>query len=142
MITDVSKKPILELVKNLEKNWNAHDVKAHVRPFADDAEFTTVFGHVKHGKKTIEEGFELVFSTVFKNSEIRVTDTSINFVRPDVASVHIKWNMTGATLSDGTPWKDRKGLLTWIVVNQNERWEILIAHNSELAEIPPGFNPR
>jgi len=133
------KKEVLRLVEKMQKSWNGHDAKAYAESFAEDAEFTTVFGNVNRGRKTIEEGHALVFSKLFKNSALTITETSVRFVKPDIVSVDIKWKMTGATQPDGTPWKERKGLLTWVVVYQNEKWEIVVAHNSELIEPLPGL---
>jgi uncharacterized protein (TIGR02246 family) len=132
-------KEILQLVEKMQKSWSEHDAKAYADSFAEDATFTTVFGNINEGKKLIEEGHALVFSKLFKNSSLTVTDTSVRFIKPNVASVHIRWKMKGATQPDGTPWKERKGLLDWIVVSQNQRWEIVVAHNSELSDPLPGL---
>jgi uncharacterized protein (TIGR02246 family) len=141
MVTHIElpEEEILQLVEKLQKSWNARDAKAYAKSFAEDAEFTTVFGNVNRGRKIIEEGHALVFSRLFKNSSLSITGTSIRFIKSDVASVHIRWKMTGATQPDGSPWKERKGLLAWIVVFQNRRWEIVIANNSELADPLPGL---
>jgi uncharacterized protein (TIGR02246 family) len=133
------KKDILQLVEKMQNSWREHDAKAYASSFSEDATFTTVFGNINEGRQAIEEGHALVFSRLFKQSTLTITDTSVRFIRPGVASVQIRWKMTGATHPDGTPWKDRKGLMDWIVVNQNHRWEVVVAHNSELAEPAPGF---
>jgi uncharacterized protein (TIGR02246 family) len=133
------KKEILQLVERLRQSWNQHDAGAYASSFAEDAEFTTVFGNVNRGRKTIEEGHTYVFSKLFKNSFLTITETSIRFIKSNVASVHIRWKMAGATQPDGTAWKERKGLLAWIVVYQNESWEIVVAHNCELIDPLPGL---
>ena len=133
------KAEVLQLVDEMQKSWNAHDAKAYTESFAEDAEFTTVFGNVNRGKKTIEEGHAFVFTRMFKNSRVTIRDTAVRFIKPGVVSVHIRWSMTGATQPDGTPWKERKGILAWIVVNQNQRWEIVEAINSETLEPLPGL---
>jgi uncharacterized protein (TIGR02246 family) len=133
----VSKKQaIQQLVTSLEKSWNLHDARMYAEPFAEDAEFTTVFGHVNIGRKIIEEGHALVFSTIFKNSSITITGTRMRFIKPDVVSVALRWEMNGARLRDENLSMTRKGLLNWILVYQNERWEIVVAHNAELPETP------
>jgi uncharacterized protein (TIGR02246 family) len=138
MITDLisKEKAIRQLVENLEKSWNAHDAKMYSETFATDAEFTTVFGQVSHGRKAIEEGHARVLSSVFKNSSISITETRIRFIKPDVASVAMKWIMQGANLWNENFSRERKGLLTWTLIYQNERWEIVLAHNAELPEVP------
>jgi uncharacterized protein (TIGR02246 family) len=135
------KREVLQLVERMQKSWNERNAKAYAESFAEDAEFTTVFGNVNRGRKTIEEGHMLVFAKLFKNSSLFITGTSVRFIKPDVVSLHLRWEMKGATQPDGTPWKERKGLMTWIVVYQNRRWEIVVAHNSELVDPLPGLGP-
>ncbi|MGZ3940234.1 MAG: SgcJ/EcaC family oxidoreductase [Flavisolibacter sp.] len=133
------KKEILQLVERMQESWNRRDARAFAKSFAEDAEFTTVFGTVDKGRTAIEKGHALVFSRLFKNSILTLTGTSIRFIKPSVVSVDIRWKMTGATQPDGTPWKERKGLLTWIVVYQNQRWEIVVSHNIEPLEFLSGL---
>jgi len=138
MVTDLisEEKAIRQLIEKLEKSWNAHDAKTYAESFASDAEFTTVFGQVSRGRKAIEEGHARVLSSVFKNSSIRITETRIRFIKPDVVSVAMKWIMQGANLWDENFSRERRGLLTWTLIYQNERWEIVLAHNAELPELP------
>jgi hypothetical protein len=49
--------------------------------------------------------------------------------------VDIRWEMTGAIETDGTPIPIRKGLLNWVVTLRGERWLITVMHNQE-------FTPR
>src|SRR5690349_1415839 len=116
MVTNtVSKKEVIQqLVNNLEKSWNRHDAKTYAQAFAEDGDFTTVFGQVKSGRKTIEEGHAMVFSTVFKNASIIITETKIRFIKPDIASVDTWWEMNGANLWDENVSRKRKGLLNWL----------------------------
>jgi uncharacterized protein (TIGR02246 family) len=137
--TAQDKKEILQLVEWMQESWNRRDARAFAKSFAEDAEFTTVFGTVDKGRRAIEKGHALVFSRLFKDSSLTITETSMRFIKPNVVSVDTRWKMTGATQPDGTPWKERKGLLTWIVAYQNQRWEIVVSHNMELREFLPGL---
>jgi uncharacterized protein (TIGR02246 family) len=137
--SEQNKKDILQLVEKMQKSWHQHDAKAYAESFAEDATFTTVFGNINEGRKAIEEGHALVFSKLFKQSTLIISDTSVRFIKPGIASVHIRWKMTGATYPDGSLWKERKGIMDWIVVNQNKRWEVVVAHNSELPDPVPGL---
>jgi uncharacterized protein (TIGR02246 family) len=137
--TESRKREVVQLVERMQKSWNNHDAKAYADSFAEDAEFTTVFGNVNRGRKTIEEGHAVVFEKLFKNSSLTIIDISVRPVKPDVVSAHIRWKMTDATQPDGGSWKERKGLMTCIAVYQNERWEIVVAHNCEFVEPLPGL---
>jgi hypothetical protein len=57
-------------------------------------------------------------------------------LRPDVASVDIRWQQDGAIGPDGAPWGTRKGILSWIAVRDRQSWLIEVWHNMELPKIP------
>ena len=123
---------IKKLVDSFVDAWNQHDVHAFAATFAEDADFTNVVGAGAHGRAAVEEFHAPVFTTVFKNSHLTVNNVQIRFLTPDVASVDVHWEMTGAVGSDGIPIPLRQGLLNWIVTRQEGRWLILIMHNQNL----------
>lgn len=125
-------KAIDDLVRALEAAWNRHDAHAFAEAFAEDADFTNVFGMVQKGRAGIEAGHAPVFKTMFKDSRLTVTETRVRLIRPDVAAVDVKWAMTGARDPHGNPWPDRAGLLNWIVTRHGERWLIDVSHNMDL----------
>ncbi len=69
--------------------------------------------------------------TFLKDAHRTDTVKSIRFLTPEIASVDIDWQMTGAKTRDGQDAPNRKGLLTWIVTKQhNGQWMITIYHES------------
>lgn len=125
-------KTIEDLVRALEAAWNRHDAHAFAEAFAEDADFTNVFGMVQKGRAGIEAGHAPVFKTMFKDSHLTVTETRVRLIRPDVAAVDVKWTMTGARDPHGNPWPERTGLLNWIATRHGERWLIDVSHNMDL----------
>ena len=123
---------IEDLVRTLEAAWNRHDARAFAEAFAEDADFTNVFGMVQKGRAGIEAGHAPVFKTMFKDSRLTVMETRVRLIRPDVAAVDVKWTMTGARDPHGNPWPERIGLLNWIVTRHGERWLIDVSHNMDL----------
>ena len=130
-----SKNEIHRLIKKLEKSWNEHNAEMYSEPFATDADFVSVFGHLNQGRVTIQDNHARIFSTVFKDAQLKVIGSRMKFIKDDVVSVDISWKMTGAKLWDDSRSKERKGLMNWIVVYQNNRWEIIVAHNTEHPEL-------
>ena len=120
------------LVDGFTDAWNHHDAHAFAGTFAEDADFTNVRGAGAHGRAAVEEFHAPVFTTVFKNSQLTANNVQIRFLTPDLASVDIRWEMTGAVGQDGVPIPLRQGLLNWIVARQDGRWLILIMHNQDL----------
>ena len=112
--------------------WNQHDVHAFAAAFAEDADFTNVRGVGAHGRAAVEEFHAPVFATVFKSSHQTAKNIQIRFLAPDLASVDVRWEMTGAVGPDGVPIPVRQGLLNWIVTRREGRWLILIMHNQDL----------
>lgn len=127
-----AEKAIEDLVRGLEAAWNCHDAHAFAAAFAEDAEFTNVFGMVQKGRAGIEAAHASIFNTMFKDSRLTVMETSVRLIRPDVAAVDVKWAMTGARDPHGNPWPERTGLLNWIVTRHGERWLIDVSHNMDL----------
>ena len=120
------------LVRALEAAWNRHDAHAFAAAFAEDAEFTNVFGMVQKGRAGIEAAHAPIFKTMFKDSHLTVTETRVRLIRPDVASVDVKWAMTGARDPHGNPWPERTGLLNWIATRHGEHWLVDVSHNMDL----------
>jgi uncharacterized protein (TIGR02246 family) len=125
-------KGINQLVASFEDAWNRHDAHAFAETFAEDADFTNVIGMSAHGQRAVEEFHAPMFATRFKNTHQTATDVKIRFLSPTMASVDVRWEMTGALDVDGSPVPLRKGLLNWIVTKNGERWLITVMHNQDL----------
>jgi uncharacterized protein (TIGR02246 family) len=133
MTTDKNAEQAIKgLAHALEAAWNRHDACALAEPFAEDADFTNVFGMVATGRAAIEALHAPLFKTMFTDSHLTVTETSIRMIRPDVAAVDVKWTMTGARDPHGNPWPERTGLLNWIVTRHRDGWLIDVSHNMDL----------
>ena len=133
------------LVSRLADASNANDVKAFAAVFAEDADFTNVFGQRAQGRKEIE-AFHAPYYVEprepglpsFVHAHLRVLESRVRFIRPDVASVDVRWEQTGAIAPDGKPWGRRIGLMNWVVARENGVWAIVAMHNMDLPETPPG----
>lgn len=127
-----AERAIGELAAKLAEAWNRYDARALAAVFAEDADFTNVFGMVAHGRAAIEALHAPLFKTIFSNSRLSVTDTRLRFIRPDVASVDVRWKMTGARDPHGNPWPEREGLLNWIATDHGGNWLVDVSHNMDL----------
>ncbi|HMB83834.1 MAG TPA: SgcJ/EcaC family oxidoreductase [Terriglobales bacterium] len=126
---------IQKLVASFMDAWNSHDAHAFAETFAEDADFTNVIGRSAHGRKAVEEFHAPMFATRFKNTHLTAGEVKVRTINPDIASVDVSWEMTGAIETDGTPLPTRKGLLNWVVTRHDDRWLIAVMHNQE-------FTPR
>ncbi len=126
------------LVKRFAEATNAKDVKAFGSVFAEDGEFTNPVGMSVKGRTAIEQFHGALFSEAnrpsFAHAHLKILGTSVRFVRSDVATVDVKWEQTGAISPEGKPWGTRRGILSWVVTQDNGKWLIAVWHNLELPD--------
>ncbi len=116
--------------------WNKHDAKAFSLVFAEDADFTNVNGLSAHGRAEVERFHAPRFATTFKDSHQRITETKIRFIKPDVAAVDARWEMTGARTAEGQDIPLRKGMLNFVMTKEGGTWLITVMHNVSLPASP------
>jgi len=114
--------------------WNHHDAKAFSMTFAEDADFTNVVGMSAHGRAEIEKFHAPMFTSNFKDSNLKMTGTKIRLIRPDIAAVDAWWELTGAKGADGQEIPMRKGLLNFLMTRQSGQWFITVMHNMDLPQ--------
>ena len=127
---DAESAAIKQCVAAWEDAWNRHDAHATAVAYVEDGDFSSTTGVPSHGWKELEAHYNEIFTTFLKEAHRTDTVRSIRFLRPDIASVDIDWQMTGARTRDGKDAPNRKGLLTWVVTKRNGQWMILIYHES------------
>jgi uncharacterized protein (TIGR02246 family) len=104
--------------------WNKHDVHELAKMMADDVDFVTVATVYLHGR--------------FKDSVFTLLETTVRFLRPDMAVVHWSWKMGGDKNFDGTSRPPRFGLMTFVVEKRDASWQIVVAQNTNaLLGTPP-----
>jgi uncharacterized protein (TIGR02246 family) len=116
--------------------WNRHDMKAFVALFAEDADFVNVIGLWWRGRDEIQKAHEAIHATRMKNSHLAAGETAVRFLRPDVAVVHMKWELTGDTGIEGKPLAPRKGILTHVVTKTGAKWLIAASQNTDIVPAP------
>lgn len=118
-----------QMVQQLQDGWNAHDGIAFTAPFAADADYVVVNGLKLKGKDAIEKGHTRIFATVYKDSHNVVTIQGIRFLRPDVAVVHVEWNLEVRT--DGK-LETGHSINTMVMTKDGGKWSIAAFHNTPI----------
>ncbi len=131
---EAARQAIDKIVSNMTAAWNQRDVAAFGAAFAEDAEFTNVFGMRQSGRAEIEASHAPLFKTIFKDTELIAIETRVRLIRPDIAAVDVRWKMSGARDPMGNPWPEREGILNWVVTLHEDRWLIDVSHNMDLPE--------
>lgn len=143
VVASADEKAVRTLVGNFNNAFNAHDVKAFGAVFATDADFTNWLGMSAHGRANIETFHVPVLTVMYKNGTQKVLSSNIRFIRPDVAAVDVRSEVTGGLTPDGKAAPLMKFLLNWTVTKEpNGQWLIKVMHNNRLPEMPaPLLNP-
>jgi uncharacterized protein (TIGR02246 family) len=129
----VARQAIDRLVQSMATAWNKHDVQAYAEHFAEDADFTNVFGILVHGRAAIERSHASIFRTMFRDSRLTVEKTSVRFHAPNLASVDVRWSMVGARDPQGMEWPERYGLISAVAVQSaGGSWSFAVFHNQDL----------
>ena len=125
---DADTSAIKQSVAAFSAAWNSHDAHATAMRYVEDGDFTNTTGIPSHGWKELEAHYNEIFTTFLKNANRTDTVRSIRFLAPEIASVDIDWQMTGAKTREGADVPFRKGLLTWVMTKRNGQWLIAVYH--------------
>jgi len=116
--------------------WNRHDMRAFAALFAQDADFVNVIGMWWRGRAEIQKEHETLHATRMKNTRLMAAETVVRFLRPDVAVVHVRWEITGETGSESKILPPRKGILMYVVAKIGDDWLVTAAQNTDILELP------
>lgn len=120
---------VRQVVQQVQDGWNAHDGKAFAAPFAVDADYVVVNGMKQKGREDIEKGHTAIFSTIYKDSHNVGTVKSIRFLRPDVAVVHVEWNLE---FTAGGEAKKGHAMNTMVMTKDGGKWSIVAFQNTSI----------
>lgn len=79
------------------------------------------------GREEIERGHTAIFTTFYKDSHNVATIKSIRFLRPDVAVVHIEWNLE---FSAGGEQRKGHAMNTMVLTKDGGKWSIAAFQNT------------
>jgi uncharacterized protein (TIGR02246 family) len=124
------------IATNWERAWNRHDMKLLAGLMTDDADFVNVGARHWKGRQEIEAEHAKRLAQ-FQESTWSTKAVKLQFLKPDVALVHVNWALEGDKEPDGTPRPPRNGVFTWIVIKQGEGWLIRAAQNTNQGNLAP-----
>src|ERR1700685_3824238 len=115
--------------------WNDHDAHVFASAFAEDADFTNDRGQSAVGRYLIEQFHAQVFQKMFSKSHLSTEVKKIRFLKPDVAVVDVRWEMTDSVTVDGIPVPYRTGLLALVFTTSGGPWFITVMHEIDLTPV-------
>ena len=127
-----------EAIKNIalkwQDAWNRHDMKALTALVAEDVDFITVGGVWQKNQKEFEEYHAKGHAMQFKESVWTTKNTTVKFIKSDIAVAHVEWAIKGDKDPDGTPRQPRQGIFTWVLERKKGAWLIIAAQNTNIRE--------
>jgi len=127
------------LVTRVEAAWNAHDMTRFAAYFTEEADFVNVGGWWWRGRQEIEQNHAALHATIFQDSTMRLQLAAFKQVSPEIAVMHVKWQMGGHGKSGVEQTTDaRLGIWSWVTRFRDGRAEIVSAHNTDTLSVPSG----
>jgi uncharacterized protein (TIGR02246 family) len=121
---------IRRVVVVMTEEFNRHDAKAASQMYLPDAQFVTVRGEVMNGQSAIEKGLASIVGTRAKNATQRTLDVAVKFVRPDVALVHVKNELSGLVATDGQALPSHQELSLRVFIKESGVWRVAAFQNT------------
>src|SRR5262245_40692384 len=121
---------IRQLAQDYEIGWNRHDMNLLGRMRTDDVDFVVVTGEHEKGREASIRRLAKLHRTQFRDSKWTNERVTVQFLRPDIALVHIDWAIEGDRDPDDAPRPPRQGIFTWVVIKQGKQWKLRAAHNT------------
>jgi len=119
-------------VEAMTTAFNTRDDQATAYVTTPDADFVTVTGNWSTSTADYLAARRARFASTLKNASIRVIDTKIRFVRPDVALVHVTHEIRGMLNSDGKELPPHGELSLRVFVKEHGKWLMTAFHNTAL----------
>jgi uncharacterized protein (TIGR02246 family) len=123
------------VVHGFEDAWNRHDMDAFAILFATDADFVNVVGMRWVGRDAIKQHHAASHATVFKSSTLKIGETTLRFLKADVATARSVWTLSGITSESGQLAPTRAGILTNVLARIDGRWLIVLTQNTDIAKL-------
>ncbi|MGB2887737.1 MAG: SgcJ/EcaC family oxidoreductase [Candidatus Acidiferrales bacterium] len=133
---DADSASIQQVFTDFDENFSGHVAHGTAMTFAEDADFTNMYGFHLHGRKAIEERFTALFTGNLRAAHRTDAVKSIRFLAPGLASVDADTVITGTKAADGSDIPVRKGLMIVVMTKENSRWQISIFHEAEFPATP------
>ena len=124
---------IASIVAQWARGWNAHDAAALTCLVAADVDFVNVAGRWLQGAEEFREWHRMIHQTHLRQSTWSTRHYRLRPLAKGLVLVHVEWTIDGELGASGGPKPRRNGIFTWLVAFRDETWQIIAAHNTNLA---------
>jgi len=127
---------IKQVFADFYQSFSRQDAHGTAMTFAEDGDFTNMFGIHIHGREAIEQRFVALYQGNLRSANRTDTVRNVRFYAPDVAFVDADTVITGTKRSDGSIGPVRKGLMITVMTKRSGRWFISNFHEAEYPDRP------
>jgi len=120
---------VIKVIEEFRVSLGKGDARAFADLFALDADFTNVIDSSIHGRENIYIHHVNVFKNRPSTRKNNVNSYRIRFLRPDIASVEIRWDNIHSMGADGTTLPDRDGVWIAVMSKENGEWYFKVVRN-------------
>src|SRR5699024_4312930 len=128
--TSADEEAIRKVVVAMTEGFNRHDAKEATRMYEPDARFVTVRGEVMNGQPAIENGLASILRSRARNASQRTLDVAVRFLRPEIALVHVKNELSGLLAPDGQSLPSHQELSLRVFVKESGTWRVTAFQNT------------
>ena len=129
--SDADTAAIKQTFADFYQSFSRQDAHTTAMTFAEDGDFTNMFGVHVHGREEIEQRFAALFKGNLRGTNRTDTVRTIRFYAPGIAFVDADTVITGTKRADGSVGPVRKGLMIVVMMKQNGLWRISNFHEAE-----------
>ena len=116
------------IANQLTQAWNAGDGQAFAQPFAEQADFVTVFGELLHSRQAIGDGHDLILNTIFTGTQLQYTVRDAVLIDRNTVLVHVSGNYPcgkGSSMVQGG-----HATITLVIQKTDDTWRVRAFHNT------------
>ena len=128
--TNQGEEALRALPKAFAAAWAKRDAQELAKIVAEDVDFVTVGAVWLQGRVDFAKYHASLLQGRAHESTLTPLETSVRFIRPDLAVVHWSWGIKGDRNLDGSARAPRFGLMTMVAEMRAGTWLVVAAQNT------------
>ncbi len=128
-------------LKALFTSWNNHNYDDMKNYTTDDVDWVNVVGMWWKGRKEVQYAHQAYHNTMFKNVALVQKQSTIRFITPDVAIVHLVSYYGEFTTPGGSKAGKTDDMATLVFVKKNGTWLLTAGENVFVDEVAKPHDP-
>jgi len=116
------------IFSRMEETWNAADVQAYSKVYAEDASYVNRYGVLHLGRQEIARIHAAALASRFHNTKLRMAMQYFSLLAPTIAVAHV----TAATTAASKRSQAIRTTVTTVLSSKSGEWQIAALHVSDI----------